>query len=167
MQKLLVMDAKDYNGDMPVLEKYAVRAIILKDGLAAMQISKYGDYKIPGGTVEPGESYEQALIREVREETGLVVDPFTITEIGEIEEIRQDQFFKGRKYICHSLYYRCEVLPEAVETDRTDNEISKGYKLEWNTIRDIYDKNTRLQKEAWTMRDTKFLGLILDGIVKL
>ncbi|MCE5235563.1 MAG: NUDIX domain-containing protein [Clostridiaceae bacterium] len=167
MEKLLMIDAKDYTGDMPVFEKNAVRALILKGGLVAMQISKYGDYKIPGGTVEAGESYAQALVREVREETGLIVDPSTIAEIGEIEEIRQDQFFKGQKYICHSLYYKCEVLPETVETDRTDNEIGKGYQLEWNTMRNIYDKNMRLQKEPWSIRDTKFLELILNDIVRL
>jgi ADP-ribose pyrophosphatase YjhB (NUDIX family) len=32
----------------------------------------------PGGALEPGEIYEEALVREVREETGLAVDVATV-----------------------------------------------------------------------------------------
>ena len=50
------------------------------------QCSQEGEYKIPGGGQEPGENYEQTLIREVKEETGLYVRPESICELGEIIE---------------------------------------------------------------------------------
>lgn len=34
---------------------------------------KNGDYKFPGGGVDHGESFEEALIREIREECGVTV----------------------------------------------------------------------------------------------
>ena len=34
-----------------------------------------GTWSLPGGRVEPGETSDQAVVREVREETGLIVTP--------------------------------------------------------------------------------------------
>ncbi|MBQ9272325.1 MAG: (deoxy)nucleoside triphosphate pyrophosphohydrolase [Mogibacterium sp.] len=46
--------------------------IIIKDGRVFATQRGYGDYKdwweFPGGKLEPGESYEEALVREIREE---------------------------------------------------------------------------------------------------
>jgi 8-oxo-dGTP diphosphatase len=42
-----------------------------------------GRWSLPGGRVRPGESDPQALVREVREETGLQVEPGRL--IGEVE----------------------------------------------------------------------------------
>ena len=71
MKILATFDARDYEGTTGIYEKYSIRAIIVRDGRLAMQCSQEGEYKIPGGGQEPGENYEQTLIREVKEETGL------------------------------------------------------------------------------------------------
>ena len=75
MRTILVLDEKNYSEDMPLLERFGVRAMIKKNGLFAMQQSKDGEYKIPGGGMDAGESIVQALAREVQEETGLVIIP--------------------------------------------------------------------------------------------
>ncbi|MBQ7066683.1 MAG: NUDIX domain-containing protein [Lachnospiraceae bacterium] len=43
-----------------------------------MHSKKYNYYKLPGGGIEPEETLEDTLIREVREESGLIVKAETI-----------------------------------------------------------------------------------------
>lgn len=56
--------------------KEAARAIIIKDGkILLMHRNKYGSqyYTLVGGRIDTNETPEQALVREVKEETGLNV----------------------------------------------------------------------------------------------
>ncbi|MEK8127732.1 NUDIX domain-containing protein [Paenibacillus filicis] len=47
---------------------------IIKDSQGRILLQKrsdYGDWGLPGGGMEPGESIEETMVREVKEETGL------------------------------------------------------------------------------------------------
>ena len=157
MQTLFILDEKNYTEDMPIFERFVVRALIEKDGLFAMQQGKDGEYKIPGGGIDEGETTVEALMREVQEETGLVIIPETIQELGEITEIRRD-IFEGRlKYIAHSMHYACEVEEEIVETAMTESEKEKGFHLAWADIDTVIETNERLMTERWQFRDVEFL----------
>lgn len=62
-----------------------VAAVIRKDGAIFATQRGYGDYKdwweFPGGKIEPGESPEEALVREIKEEldTEIEVGDFLMT----------------------------------------------------------------------------------------
>lgn len=157
MQILFVLDEKNYTEDMPVFERFVVRALIEKAGLFAMQQGKRGEYKIPGGGMDEGETVVQALMREVQEETGLVIIPESMKELGEIIELRRDIFDENTKYIAHSMHYACEVKSEMVETALTESEKEKGFELAWADIDTIIETNERIMTEKWQLRDVEFL----------
>lgn len=56
-----------------------VGAVVVRDGKVLLirrgKRPLRGRWMVPGGTVELGETLEQALVRETREETGLIVRP--------------------------------------------------------------------------------------------
>ena len=163
MRILAVFDEKDYADTTKVFEKYNIRGIVLQDGKIVMQQSKDGEYKIPGGGVEAGESHIEALRRELREEAGLILKQDSVKELGEITEIRKDIFDADTKYICHSLFYLCEVTEERVPLALTASEIKKGYKPVWEAPEIIYQTNTRISKDSWIKRDTAFIKMLCDG----
>jgi mutator protein MutT len=58
-----------------------------------------GRWSIPGGRVEPGETDEQAVMREAREETGLDVSVGRL--LGEVEVPGPGVLFRIRDFACH------------------------------------------------------------------
>jgi len=53
-----------------LVERTAVRGVLFRGQELLLLASRHGDYKFPGGGVEPGESLASALRREFREECG-------------------------------------------------------------------------------------------------
>src|SRR5580693_402676 len=76
----------------PTRPYLAVSAAIFRDGRVLIvrraRPPAHGLYTLPGGGVEIGETLEQALIREVREETALDIAPVGL--VGFREAIARD-----------------------------------------------------------------------------
>jgi len=57
---------------MPAEEVRAAGGLVVRDGtVAVVHRPKYDDWSLPKGKLDPGESWEEAAVREVEEETGV------------------------------------------------------------------------------------------------
>lgn len=128
MRILFEMDKKDYVPGGSVFSRPSARAIIMKDGKIAMVYSKkYNYYKFPGGGIEADECMEDALIREVSEETGLCVIRDSIQEYGQVHRIQ-----KGTKediFIQDNYYFLCSVKEDIERQNLDKYEADEGFTL--------------------------------------
>lgn len=141
----------------------AVRAIVLdKDGyIALLHASKNTYYKLPGGGVEKGEDFEEALRRECREEIGCEIE---ITgELGLIVEYRKEGALKQTSYC-----YRAKVIGEKGHPDLTQDEIDEGFEIAWLPPEEAIQKLISSQPQRYggdymVARDLAFLRAYLKN----
>ena len=102
--------------------------VIIKDG-AVLLSAQWNGYDFPGGAVEKGETLEEALLREVKEEAGVTVAKGDLLYMTE-------QFFVHpvTKKCFHAIlfYYKCEYVSGEISTDNfTAEEASYIRPAEW------------------------------------
>jgi 8-oxo-dGTP diphosphatase len=77
-------------------EVRAAGGVVIRDGgVLLVHRPDYGDWTLPKGKLDPGESWEEAAVREVEEETGLRCDvgeeagrTFYVDSHGRDKEVR-------------------------------------------------------------------------------
>ena len=164
MRHLFTMDTHDYDPNGTRKFRPSVRAIIIRDGKILMVHSrKFDYYKFPGGGLEPGESHEAALCREVREESGFTVVPGSVREYGLVPRRERDD--DGTTFVQDNFYYLCEI-DRAVGQDLDAYEAEEGFTPEFvapewavhvNRFHDHQDKWGAVQ-----YRDSRVLELLTE-----
>ena len=136
----------------------AVRAVIIKEKLLFMvYLNKTNEYKFPGGGVNENETYEEALTREVIEETGAKVKRIgniigVITEYNKQENDDVDYF----KMI--STYYDVEIEDYFNEQRLDEYEKELGFKPKWISINEAESVNNKMMNSK--------IGTLTKGIIR-
>lgn len=145
MRKLFELDAKDYNPNGDTFVRPSARSIIIKNNKIFMVHSlKYDYYKFPGGGMEKDESNIDALIRETKEEAGLVVKPETIKEFGMVHRIQKGKRFDCEVFIQDNYYYLCDVEDKTTEQDLDAYEADEHFTLEYVDYKIALEANNKI-----------------------
>lgn len=103
-----------------------------KDQYAVMYTEKYDFYLLPGGGIEGNEEKQEALRREVLEETGCTCE--TIEEIGCVYENRAHC-----DYTQYSYYYFVKAGNDIQDQSLTDIEIQNKTEVQWHPLEKAID----------------------------
>ncbi len=101
------------------------RVLLVKRGTEPAK----GKWSIPGGLIELGESLTDALVREVREETGLTVEPVQLVEL--LDRIHRD----GERIRYHYVIadYLCRVAGGSLKAASDADAVRWTERSEWNS----------------------------------
>jgi 8-oxo-dGTP diphosphatase len=106
--------------------RQAVRAVVLDqhNHIALLYVANRNYYKLPGGGIEPGESYAAALQRECLEEIGCNIE--RIGDLGKIVEYRRFCRLKQISYC-----YLAKIKGIKTAPHFTTSETEKGFAVKW------------------------------------
>lgn len=173
MRELFTIDLKNYKENGTVGKRPSVRGVIIKNGKIAMMHSlKYDYYKLPGGGIEEGEELRDTLVREVKEESGLVVKKDTIKEFGYVRRIEKGMF--EDIFMQENYYFLCDVEDNISSQELDDYEAEEGFTLEFVTpeyainVNNIGDHKEKVEKQTFTgmlTRENRVLQMVRDELL--
>jgi 8-oxo-dGTP pyrophosphatase MutT (NUDIX family) len=145
------------------ISRTAVRAVISRGNDLLMVYSAVGDYKFPGGGVDDGESHEQALSREIREECGARLVEFG-ESIGAVIEYKIPVEAEYDVFKMTSHYYPCRVDDDFGAQKLDGYERDLGFKPVWVDIDEAISTNQSLLNSdkipEWLKRELFVLNYI-------
>lgn len=86
------------------------KILLLREADTYDEGTNIGKYGVPGGRLNIGESYEEGLHREAREETGLEVKPLYPIYVGEWHPV-----IKGEQYQIIAIFTVCDAVTTNVK----------------------------------------------------
>ena len=131
MKLLFEIDKKNYDNNGKAFIRPSARAIIIKNNKIYMVHSLlYDYYKFPGGGIEKDESSMDAVIRETKEEAGLIIIKDSIKEYGYVHRKHKSIDPNYEIFDQYNYYYLCDVENNILKQNLDDYEKEEKFTLE-------------------------------------
>jgi 8-oxo-dGTP pyrophosphatase MutT (NUDIX family) len=133
------------------LERDAVRVVLADAGgrillfhVVTPEEAPDGWWELPGGGINPGETYLDAAVREIGEETGLAIDPGRVSP----PSWRRDTTWRSRgiRRLQHEVVVLARVAadrPVIVDGGRTQQEVEDMVTARWWRLDEIVTSRKR------------------------
>ena len=92
----------------------SIYGLVIKGG-EILLCPQWDGWDYPGGGIDKGEKLESALVREVREETGLTVKVSALLDVS--DNFFQPTFAKDQHWHSIKIYYVCEYVSGEISSD--------------------------------------------------
>ena len=153
--------------DAPVIERDVVRAVVLdsSDRVLLLQVGELGHpefgtaWELPGGGIEAGETHQQAVIRELHEETGIVITAEQIAAPTWHRDVLYD--YRGARRLQHeaiSLVRLAGPAPVIQSALREGFERQDLFEARWWTQQDILSSSEWFYPRSLPALLDRFLG---------
>ncbi len=157
---------KSNTENVKVIRREAVRGIVISNDKILMVHSNKGDYKLPGGGINTRESHEEALMREIREETGYIMDK-ALNKIGIVTQRNIDKYERDSIFEMTSYYYLCKVTDKQVSQQLDDYEKELDFSPIWIKIDSAISHNEEVMRggkvvNSWVYRENMVLKALRD-----
>lgn len=150
MKRLFEIDIKNYEAGCKIYRRPSARGIILQeDRIALVYSEREHYYKFPGGGIHEGEDKKAALVREVREETGLVVRPDTIREFGSVLRRQKSDKSVDTIFEQENFYYLCDVETANIGQELDEYEREAGFVLKVVPVDEAIRANDEYHSENY------------------
>lgn len=77
----------------------SIKGVVIHERRVLLLLNERGEWDLPGGRPDPGEDHRAALVREVREETGLTVEVGALVD-EHLFEVLPQRFVRIVAYAC-------------------------------------------------------------------
>lgn len=118
-----------------------VKVLIFNSDSKILLCNVEGKYTFIGGHVEENETLTMALIRELKEETGIVLNNQDFKSFIKIEKWNKNHFNTGRNCLSEIYYYSLytDYRIDKEKMNLGDSEKNKNFFLKYMDIAEFYD----------------------------